>query len=110
MTPCDFERMGETDDYRCKRSECGRIVHDVHLLPIWAACAVSASDDAPPAVAQSRDCRHRGSESRRVECPTCSGTVRIKVFACSLKGECTLGQPVDGIPCCATCEEFEAAS
>ena len=55
------------------------------------------------------ECRHFGEETRRVGCESCGGNVQIKVFACAAKGECTLGQPIEGIACCATCEGFEAA-
>jgi hypothetical protein len=53
------------------------------------------------------DCRHRGAELRQVECASCGGNVRIKVFACALFGECTLGKPLPGVPTCEACSRYE---
>lgn len=46
------------------------------------------------------DCPHRQEESRLVSCPSCRGNVQIKVFACSLNGECTIGKAISGIHLC----------
>ena len=56
------------------------------------------------------DCLHRGDETRLVGCESCGGNVQIKVFACAVRGECTAAQSLDGLACCATCEQFEAAT
>lgn len=55
-------------------------------------------------------CVHLGAELRRVECPTCQGSVQVKVFACAARGECTLAKPIDGIACCAGCPAYQSAS
>jgi hypothetical protein len=34
----------------------------------------------------------------------------IKVFACSIHGECTIGKQLDGVKCCATCGDYEPAA
>ena len=41
-----------------------------------------------------------------IECPTCQGNVRLKVFACDLHGQCTVAKALDGIACCATCRDY----
>src|SRR5262249_8463570 len=51
-------------------------------------------------------CRYLGSEVRRQTCPTCRGTVELKVFACALHGECTLGKALPGVACCAQCSDY----
>lgn len=48
------------------------------------------------------DCRHLGAEQREVGC-NCPSKQRINVFACAALGECTLGFPLAGVACCATC-------
>jgi hypothetical protein len=55
-------------------------------------------------------CRLRGEWLREQECPTCAGTVRLKVLACSRHGACTVGTPLPGIACCAGCSDYEPAS
>ncbi len=55
-------------------------------------------------------CRHLGSDTlRRVECPSCEGTVKLKVFACFVHGQCTQGGKIDGIACCAGCVDYSNA-
>jgi len=51
-------------------------------------------------------CVHLSAEIRREECGTCTNNPRIKVFACALHCECTLGKPLTGIACCATCGDY----
>jgi FkbM family methyltransferase len=52
------------------------------------------------------DCPHRGpATGATVRCPTCSGTVRLKLFRCALRDECTTTTPVGQVPCCATCPQ-----
>jgi hypothetical protein len=51
-------------------------------------------------------CIHLGSELRRVDCQDCQGTVRLKVFACAIHGQCTLRKRLDGVKCCAACGDY----
>jgi hypothetical protein len=51
-------------------------------------------------------CRQLGREVRQEICLGCGGDVRIKIFACSVHGECTLGQPLAGIACCSKCDDY----
>ena len=39
-----------------------------------------------------------------VDCPTCTGKVSLKLFACDLFGECTPVKPAPGVACCKGCE------
>lgn len=71
--------------------------------------------DAPPAAPAPRaPCIHRGEPTGQLaECPSCTGTVRVKIFACSALpcGTCTLEKPVDGHGCCsahAACPGYTA--
>ena len=64
------------------RELCGEIVGpSQHLLP----------------------CQHLGAERRQVLCPTCGGSIRLKVFACELFHECVRGPSVDGLTSCVVC-------
>jgi hypothetical protein len=60
---------------------------------------------APTATGAS--CVHRADDATRTEtCPTCSGTVALKVFPCAVHGECTITRRVAGVAgCCATCTD-----
>ena len=52
-------------------------------------------------------CAHLGDSTRQQECDSCACKTRIKVFACAVFGECTLGKNLDGLACCAGCGEYE---
>lgn len=54
---------------------------------------------------QNTDCRHRGEEIRREQCPSCSGVVQVKVFACSLHGECTMSKQINQLKNCSNCSD-----
>lgn len=53
------------------------------------------------------DCLHRGEQTGVRDCASCGGNVRIKLFGCSVHSECTVAKQLDGVPCCASCNEFE---
>lgn len=48
-----------------------------------------------------RSCRYQGEATgERVLCPSCTGHVELKLFACEVHGSCTLRRQVPGIACC----------
>ena len=51
-------------------------------------------------------CIHRGAELRQEPCESCGGGVRIKVFACTVHGECQLDDKIAGVKFCGTCGEI----
>lgn len=54
-------------------------------------------------------CDYLGGERRREACPTCTGNVQVKVFACEKFSEATLIKPLAGLSCCAVCGEYKSA-
>ncbi|MFQ5732191.1 MAG: hypothetical protein ACE5KM_09570 [Planctomycetaceae bacterium] len=52
-------------------------------------------------------CRHQGEHLRVQQCRSCAGSVRLKVFACPLHDECTIGKTISGIACCTLCDDYE---
>lgn len=54
-------------------------------------------------------CVHRGEKVGAASCPTCKGNVSLNVFACAMHEKCTIGKPVDGASCCATCADYRSA-
>lgn len=68
--------------YRCA---CGNVIaSDKPPETFRASCRKPKAKPGP--------CVHLGAETRRVGCPTCQGTVQLKVFACAVHGECTLAK------------------
>lgn len=59
--------------------------------------------------ARTDPCQHRGEQVSTIGCASCGKTIELKVFACVLHEECTLGNPQDGIACCQNCPDFAAA-
>jgi hypothetical protein len=55
-------------------------------------------------------CVRRGPEVRRIACKTCQGITAIKVFACEIHAECTIGKQLEVVKCCAVCGDYEPTS
>jgi len=55
-------------------------------------------------------CRHLGSEVRQQQCQSCSGNVRMRVFACDLHGECQPTPRLPGVRACNACSDFATLS
>lgn len=55
-------------------------------------------------------CVHRGAELRKEPCESCGAGTRIKIFACSIHGECQLDDKIAGVKSCEPCADFTAAS
>lgn len=54
-------------------------------------------------------CIHQGDELRRELCNSCKAQVLIKIFACSIHGECSLKAGM-GVKCCKACGDYVANS
>lgn len=54
-----------------------------------------------------KTCRHAGDVLRTELCKKCGGSVKIKVFACELHGECSMQKEIQGIACCAKCPDYQ---
>jgi len=50
-------------------------------------------------------CSHRGESTRSVECNSCRGRVRVKVFACDLHEECTIKKRAGELKTCLGCTD-----
>lgn len=61
---------------------------------------------APPSAHR---CIHRGNQLRTQQCSTCSGTVKVKVFACAMHGECELANKLKDVRRCGKCDDFQSA-
>ena len=74
------------------------------VCPLWRQPPPPAFRQAPAALPPRRDgpCRFLGDETGLRECPSCSGSVRLRVFECSHPHhqETTLRE-------CASCPGFE---
>lgn len=65
--------------------------------------------DTPPPPRNCTDnvpCEYLGAPVGTQECQGCRGTVRIKLFACEVHGQCTLGKRLDMLACCAQCGDY----
>ncbi len=100
MIDCDH-RVIHGDQIDCRHPN----VISNGLLPISVCngCEMATGGKSKPA----RPCIHIGDETRRVECPSCSGRVRVKIFACAVHGECAPVKSLDGVACCRVCGEWE---
>jgi len=74
------------------------------IVELWEPRTPDQPAHQPPAPTAIDECQHRGAEIERRPCKTCSGTVSVKVFECSLHGACSLTRPV-GVNVCAGCPD-----
>lgn len=52
------------------------------------------------------ECVHLGDQTRLEQCPTCGNkSVKVKVFACALHGECTYEKKVGELAVCRGCPD-----
>lgn len=101
MSWCVFTDVATPpDQYRC--ANCGHITKPTALPKerLHFRCRAKPKQD------RSRPCQHLGQPIGFVECPTCNGNVRLKVFACDIHQQTTMKKPMSGIACCATCREY----
>lgn len=54
----------------------------------------------------STKCTHLGNYLRTEGCTNCPGNVHLKVYACKVYNECTLGKSTGSIHSCEGCEDF----
>lgn len=84
---------------------CGRTTnptpHDAHQI--------FASPCVKRRLAVMGPCVHLGNQLRTEQCPTCSGSVKVKVFACALHGECELANKLPDVKRCGSCGDFQAS-
>lgn len=108
---CDFAVTGEVHKksgrqmLRCQRPGC-RVFglmppsgNPANLINVSGCEAI---------VGDTGHCRHLGDSTRQQECDSCAGKTRIKIFACAIHGECTLGKKLEGLACCSGCGEWRA--
>ena len=79
---------------------CWLYHHAPAYRALWdpAACGLARSP-----------CRHRSAAIDLVECPTCQGRIRLKVFACAVHGQCTSDTALPTIGCCKRCPDYQSA-
>lgn len=91
------------------------IDHRQQWLEKWTgddvASVLSAPKPPPPPSLIEPPCMYRGEVRREADCASCKGTVKVKVYHCSLFGECNLGTKGSGAgKACRTCKAREVWS
>ena len=95
---CLWYSTGNGNEKKCRRAGCAnRLLTDYPPERCYALCQAAVGE-----------CRHFGAEIRREDCASCGGSVQVKVFACAVRGECTIAKQVVGVACCEGCDRFEA--
>jgi hypothetical protein len=110
MTACGCEQPGWCERHQCTKTEhlhslCRRRPDYFRLWEQGRGPGQSARRRGKAAPAF--PCRRLGEALRAQECPTCCGTVKIKIFQCELHDECTLAHALAEAACCRTCGDYE---
>lgn len=58
-------------------------------------------------ITQKGRCKHLGKATdKTVECDSCNGRVRLKLFECAVYSLCLPGKQIDNIACCIGCDSY----
>lgn len=80
---------------------------DCHFRKLLESDPRYAGYLAPGRTQRTASCRHLGGDTgAMIECPSCAGSVRVKMFECAIHRSCTLAKPVPGVACCQGCPDF----
>lgn len=94
----------------CSKKQGKRVVRDVPLFPLYCACGTvyhSETDTGnDPRWVQGSPCANRGESTRTTDCKACRGTVKLKVFECSVHDECTIKKRA-GLQVCLGCDDWQ---
>lgn len=109
VTPCECTKPGWCERHQCEKSRhfyelCRRRQDYFEQFENGQSILQQVKRRFQPREL----CQHRGEAVDEVECPSCRGTVKLKVFDCARHERCTLAKPIDGIGCCSNCTEFIA--
>jgi len=112
MTACECVEAGW-----CRRHQCQKTPHWHFLCQtrpdyfvLWEEGRGPGQISPAPKTARRGACGHLGSALREQACPACRGNVRIKVLACELHQQCTIGRRVESIACCAACSDYQPSA
>jgi len=113
VTDCECMEPGWCERHQCEKTrynfELCRRRQDFFLL--WEEKrGPGQRNTRKPMAARQPTCEHLGGITGQRPCQGCRGNVQVKLFACSIHGECSLGRQVDDTACCAVCEEYVPAS
>ena len=94
----------------CQRcSVTGRLISGRGLLLCRGCMKVVVSAGRPPPRPDD-SCKHRGGVLRLEQCPSCNGTVMVKVFSCEIHKECSILPKIAGVKACRGCSDREGVS
>ena len=90
------------------------VVQDTPILTQDWECDGSTVTSYPSPILEQRTiaatmkCVHRGDEQREEVCPTCRGSVRVKIYGCAVLGECTIAKKIGNLAVCQGCASYSA--
>lgn len=107
VTPCECLEPGWCERHQCEKSRhfyelCRRRQDYFEQFENGQSILQQLKRSFQPRAT----CQHRGEAVDEVECPSCRGTVILKVFDCVQHERCTVAKPIEEMACCVTCEDF----
>jgi len=110
VTPCECTEPGWCERHQCEKSRhfyelCRRRQDYFEMFENGQSILQRPKINNSPQVA----CQHRKEVVGEMECPTCRGSVQIKLFSCSIHQQCTVAKPMKELACCLTCEDYSTA-
>lgn len=110
VTPCECKEPGWCERHQCEKSRhfyelCRRRQDYFELFEKGQTFLQRPRIKNSSKLA----CQYREAVVGEVECSTCTGSVRIKLFSCPIHKQCTVAKQMEGTVCCLTCEDYVEA-
>jgi hypothetical protein len=97
---CSYEKTPDGKLWKCQRKNCG---HETLVRPHHKAAPRRQNCGGAKSAYR---CQYLGSLDSEKECDSCQGKVRIKLFACAVHGQCSIGKALHGIATCSSCQDY----
>lgn len=111
--PCDCRNAAPGPFAPGQCWKCWLALNTAEYGPAWGGAMPANPLPIPrfgggrPKAAPRPACRHLGPPTGgAVECPTCSGKVSLKLFACAVYEVCTPGKAAPGVANCPGCPSY----
>jgi len=112
VTECECESPGWCERHQCNKPAAMFLLCRTRqeYFQLWEEGTGPGQNVAAKRAARKMPCVYKGANVRTQNCPSCKGRVRISVFQCSVHVECTVAKNLDGIACCARCDDYVAGA
>jgi hypothetical protein len=102
---CLLEKTPDGAIWKCSRESCD---YSTPVRQNHASPPKRSRCGEKPGVSYVARCKFIGDATGAVvECETCTGSTRIKLYQCELHEQCSIGKKLPGVATCASCPDYK---